>query len=629
MVGIPVVLSALVFGPAVPQLASHFLGIEYVDAYGTQWFYWYVAEALSRGSLAEFAHTDLFFHPWGKDVFGHTGSNVLDAIVAVPMRAVLGNVLGYNVFVLLGLLATGLAAARLVGHFTPDRLSIAAASVCVALSPFALFELVEGRPTQAILVLPVLFAERVWVTGRADRWGPPVVAGLLLAAVGYQYWFYALFGGLACLGHGLARAISPSPGSGGRWTVLARHALIALVALICVAPVAVPLASAAADSGAVPGLLDTSTWGLSSSPPLTVEGTRVGLMLWQPFRAAHGVFAVNPDGSEVFLHTGRHTPWVVLPLLVLAAVRLGRSDRLALLLSAVFVAVVAAGPILLLGKTAFPNVAYLLLVDAFAFLRRLWWPGRAYAFFAIGTGIGVAVSLAAVKQRFGARAQQGAWLVLGLGWALHLSSESLVPFPRWSGAVPAGYRCLADGEDGALIELPYAWTQAHLYYQTHHGRPILGGMIENNPVFTPEESVELRTENAFVAAMLQLARLESEALPEWTTADQQAVRQLGYRYVVLQRDALDAQTDGDRLTDSARRTRLRRVERHLVHQLGEPVYRDARVAIYAPWGDPSPCQDRPPAPDTTALGKTDIDSADRVFKDLDAQGISRWPGAGD
>ena len=57
----------------------------------------------------------------------------------------------------------------------------------------------------------------------------------------------------------------------------------------------------------------------------------------------------------------------------------------------------------------------------------------------------------------------------------------------WDAYVPAGFRCLAGGAEGAVIELPYSWTQAHLYYQIEHGRPIMGGMLENNETFTPDE----------------------------------------------------------------------------------------------------------------------------------------------
>ena len=74
------VLGLVVFGPALGTLSSAFFGRAYVDAWGTQWFYWMTARAAAR--LEGFGWTDLFFYPWGKDLYLHTGGNVLDGLLA-------------------------------------------------------------------------------------------------------------------------------------------------------------------------------------------------------------------------------------------------------------------------------------------------------------------------------------------------------------------------------------------------------------------------------------------------------------------------------------------------------------------------------------------------------------------
>ena len=89
------ILIGVILGPTLPLLHTHFLGVEYVDHYGTQWFYWFVEEQARRGESSD--HTSLFFHPWGKDIYAHTGTNVLDAWMAVPFRMLLGQVLGLQV----------------------------------------------------------------------------------------------------------------------------------------------------------------------------------------------------------------------------------------------------------------------------------------------------------------------------------------------------------------------------------------------------------------------------------------------------------------------------------------------------------------------------------------------------
>ena len=51
-----------------PTLGTRFAGIEYVDHYGTQWFYWFTEQAVLGEESA--VHTDLMFFPFGKDIYG-------------------------------------------------------------------------------------------------------------------------------------------------------------------------------------------------------------------------------------------------------------------------------------------------------------------------------------------------------------------------------------------------------------------------------------------------------------------------------------------------------------------------------------------------------------------------------
>ncbi len=607
---------AAVLGPALPWLGSRFLGLEYVDHYGTQWFYWYTARQIRSGS--ELGHTDLFFFPWGKDIFKHTGTNVLDAMMAAPFRALLGPVLGYNAFLLALFALTGWAFHRMARDFTEDRLAAGAATLLFTLSPYALFEALEGRPTQAILLFPVLFVRYTLQAARRRGWQAPFIAGVMLALAGYQYWYYAFFGGVVALAHGLWHLARPLPDSGGRWRTLARHALIAAVALAVTLPVGLPLLRAGA--AGVPGLLDAARWTLTANPPVTVEGMTVGMHLWQPFRLYSGFYVMDKSGVERFMGDAVLMPWMFLPLVALAAYRPGKQDRGALLAMTGAVVLLAMGPLVLVGDWALPNAPFLWLYRSVGFLQRLWWPARALAYGDVLLGLAALAALAALGGR--PRRQAAAAAALTLLWGVELWRGWMLPFPTWDAHVPAGYRCLASGPEGALIELPYSWTQAHLYYQTAHGRPILGGMLENNVVFTPKEVQDLAEDNALVRALLAVTRTGKADLT-WTDTDKQELYDLGYRYVVLQRDAFTPRESGSGLLDNALRSRQRTMREQLRHYLGEPVYTDARINIYSPWGEPSPCQRGDVEPDKEPRGKTEDSIDARLVRRPDKQVIHR------
>lgn len=560
-----------------------FLGEEGVDQYGTQWFYWFVGDSVSRGELPP-ASTTLFFFPWGKDLYAHTGSNILDAAFAEPFRALLGPVWGYDLFVALGLLFNGWAFTRLAARLTEDRLAGAAAALWVALSPFALYEVLEGRPTQAIFGLAALFFAQL-IDLRRPGWRAPLLAGLTLALTGYVYWFYAFFCGVAALVLGLLRVAEARPEE--RASSLARHALAGGLAMALVLPSALPLLLASAGAR-VPGLLDVDAWSLSAVSPTTVEGFPIGLYMLQPLRASAGFYHVDPQGLQ--LYSPEHAVLgVVEPLALIGGWMVAKkSERRWLFALLALSLLLATGPIFVLGASWLPNPFYIGLVKLLDFLRRLWWPGRAWMLGTLAVGGCLALTLAALG-RAERRLRDVAILgLLGLLLAEH-SARGLAPFPTWDAAVPAGYRCLAEGPPGAVLELPYAWSQAHVYYQTAHGRPIFGGMIEDNPVFTPEPSRALREENSFVKALLAYAP-EDDSVAPWTPEDRAALGALGYRYVVLQKSAYSNSTADPPMIQRARETWIRRGTRQLRAALGPAVWEDERTAIFSPWGAPSPCE---------------------------------------
>lgn len=565
-IALALVLGLLVFGAAFHQGSQVFLGTQGVDAWGTQWFYWYAGRQLAAGE--SIGHTNLLFYPWGKEVYLHTGGNVLDAFLAWPVRWVLGPVAGYNVFIVLVLVANALAARRLAmaaGYADPPA---AIAGVLYAFNPFLLCELDGGRPTQVFTAFLLLFWADYLLLEKRRSTGAVLRTGLWLALAALTYWYYAIFSGIAAALYGLW---------GGRKAFLPRVAS-GLVSAAMVLPFALPMLRAEE----VPGLLDLSKWSMTSWVPETQEGVSIGLYCLDLFGRAAGFWAEKSSGGLAFLPEAVPYARAQAVLLVLALFVRGMPRRLALTLVGVGVAI-GIGPHLTDDVT---NPVYYGLVLGFRVFRRLWWPQRATILVQVAM---VIASAAALRALFRVRALGVlATVVVAWTWVADLRAGDLAPFHFWPAGIPVGYKCLASAKSGAILELPYADTQAHLYYQTRHGLPMFGGMVEDNPVFSPKEQVEFRENNTFVAMLLS-ETADPDGAPTYVEADKDSLHELGYSYIVLDKNAFlppgwEAKSVAPELEG-----RFPYVRRILYRVLGGPVYEDSHTIIWAPWGDPSPC----------------------------------------
>lgn len=555
-------LFAVTFRGLLFRLDEGFIGRYYVDAWGTQWFYWFAELTVKRDTLLDGA---LFFYPWGKDVYSHTGGNVLDAILAVPLRELLGQVLGYNTFIFLVFGTNIWGMRRLCGELGAGSFAAWLAGVLFAFNPFLLTEIRDGRPTQAVMVFALLFWQ-YWL--RAGRgWKPTVLAGLFLALTGITYWYYAILAAPA----GLALALFDR----GQGAFKARI-LAGVVAGVCVAPLALGMLT----QEEVPGLFDTTLWSATTWSPMTVDGMPVGILAFDPLRRMSGFWIEDHDGTRLF------TPEWVSVLYIQAGLALAglwfatprvRRIGLCILLPSLLISL---GP----EWMGVPNVPYLLAVKLVRVLQRLWWPARALVFVHIGLtilSIGLWERLAEWP-----RSRAVASLMVAVAWLADLKVATLAPMPAWSSAIPKVYECLAkDPERAPVFELPYAYTQAHLYYQTVHKHPIFGGMIEDNKIFTPEKQQVMRLENTFIKGLIDLADAKNTSRVI-SDEDKAAVGKLGYRWVVFDKMPY---RNPPAFPEARPRTHYSEVRAALEANLGFPVFEDDSGAIWAPWGGRSPC----------------------------------------
>ena len=373
-------LFLLILGPAFWAPWRWVVGVPWVDGYGTQWFYWFAGE-VAAGRQA-FAHSDLFFYPWGKDIYLHTGGNLLDAVLALPLRDVFGPILGYNLWCLLILIGNYYGGCAVAGALGVPAARQWPAGLCLVLNPYVLQELQQGRPTQALLLFVALSSAALWRMDQRGFFGclwSGAAAGFWMALAGFQYWYYGLMMG------GLALVF-------GCWTLLFRFRVGVLfglslggaVALLMTLPMALSMLQSL-EAGTVPGLLALDGSGLIAPLALrSAEGDELGLYVLSLWDGSAGSLL----GEEKLGYFPSHPIltgwwWAALPLGLASIYRSPDYKKMSggLLLWGLLCLAVASGPAVVMGEPTLPNNLYLGLLEALPLMRRWWWPGRAVAAF--------------------------------------------------------------------------------------------------------------------------------------------------------------------------------------------------------------------------------------------------------
>ncbi|MDP2306825.1 MAG: hypothetical protein Q8P18_12450 [Pseudomonadota bacterium] len=567
-----------VLGPVLLHPGTRVVGSPSVDGFGTQWFFWFASEVLSGRQPA--GVTDLLFHPWGKDLYAHTGGNLVDAWLAAPLRAVLGPVAGFDAWVVVVLLTNAWAGLRLAAAFGAPRRWRWAAGLALVLNPYVLAEIDLGRVTQAWLA-PAGLALAGLVAMRSVRGA--ALAGLALGLSGLAYWYYGLLlGAIAVLQGVWALVAGPE-----RTRAFGLFAVAAAVALLVTLPFAAPMVRALG-GGEVPGLLALDGTGpLAPLALRTVEGDEQGLYVIAPLLGAAG--SLLEDGG---LRFSRGLPayfWVhLLAGLLGLGVLLARGGvrRWGWVVGAWIVAVlVASGPAIVLGDHLVPNRPWIALVTAVDVLRRWWWPGRAVFLLHLLVAGLLPVLLSALPRVL--RIPTGAGILL-VALAL-LRRDALAPVASWDATVPPALRCLAAAPPGAVIDLPLLVDQKNLWFQTVHHKPLLGGMLLKKTAFAPAEFTRLRAEDPLLQALEAIGdRHYTRDMEPATPEVRAALASHGYRYVVARIDAFRrprTAADGEVVWVSE----WSRPRRQLLALLGAPAAEDDTLGIWMLDGGALPC----------------------------------------
>ena len=529
--------------PLITQLATHVPGSDTwaYDEYTFLWNIWTFKHALIDGLRSPLT-TDLIFFPVGMGLVMYT-FNLVAAALALPIHLATNNIpLSYNLVNLLSSVLGGYGTFLLVryllrrqpGHSRQQSFIVSASAVLAGL----VYAFASSRSVYLALGHTMIVTTQ-WVPFFAlyfvrllDRWRThdALLAGLFLALALLTDMLYGVLLGLIAAvllvdwwlrDRKARRAAGDVRPPTTLWQRVGKLALMAALAALLSAPLLIPTlreglnADYAVEGWGHAEKLSADLVGLVTPTDLhPVWGSNAGTggQGWiDALRAVETGDSRFRDINTVFVG------WVTLALAVLGAIVGGRRSR-AWLAIALLAGLLALGPLLeinggslfdLDGLQVTVPLPYILL-HYLPFIKGFRAPNRfsivLMQALAVLAGFGMAWLLSKVSgvksQGASAAGRKSGRQLIAIALAVLLAGAVLfehlaVPMPLTDSRVPAPYRAIAqEPGDFTLMQLPMGWRNGFgvfgaedtrvEWYQSVHGKPILGGNTSRNPAFKLE-----------------------------------------------------------------------------------------------------------------------------------------------
>ncbi|MEC7987910.1 MAG: hypothetical protein VX278_22270 [Myxococcota bacterium] len=175
-------------------------------------------------------------------------------------------------------------------------------------------------------------------------------------------------------------------------------------------------------------------------------------------------------------------------------------------------------------------------------------------------------------------------LCLPLCLLYELNTKETLPLKTWKFNVPEVWKILAAEEEGGIISVPVMNSQLNSRYQPFHGKPLLGGMVENQPWNYPKPYMEFVQGNGLLMALFALSKDAPKPF-EVYAEDLEELREKGFRYIVYDKASWDRLSYHKVMWNQIQRNQSRHI-RYLKDALGEPAYTttDGDFIWYLPSG---------------------------------------------
>jgi len=538
--------------PLIARLGTHLAG-DGDDMWVHYWNGWWVKRVLRQGG--DLYHTDLLFHPAGVSLLYHNFAwvNILLWLVLEP---IVGGIAAYNLVYLLHIPLCGLGMFLLARRLTRSNGAALVSGLAFAFWPYRMLDAnhpnmiaTEGLPFLMLALLCLLQEKRPLRDG--------VVAGLVIALVGYVRWQLLVLAGSMVLLYLCYTLIWER--ERWSWRAVGGLALMVGLALALMAPALYPFLRDQLAGGSLAGVY-----------AVNVTDHKQDLAAWIVPQSQHPLSGLYDRLFQTYAATMTRRHYsafigpVVLGLAVVGVVK-RRAERetwfwVGLAASSFLLAL---GPYLHLDGVCYTSVFLpYRLVGWLPPVKILRYPHRFNALLAVPLAVLAGYGTSVLR---GWSARRGRWLarsaVLAAGLLVVLDYLS-VPTAIVPARVPGFYSALVEERgDFAIVGVPGARrdTERYMFYQTVHGRPLLGGHVSR----LPPQALEFASSVPLTAGLYEGGEMDTQ-LPD-VSRQLSLLAGAGFRYIVLHKDMLSSE-------------RLAAYRSYLV---AAPRYEDGEVVVYS------------------------------------------------